>query len=498
MPEARWSRRRTLRVLAGLPLLRMLPGHADMAAAPLATGGPRERRAELLRALDEQCRAANVPAWGVAIVDAAGDVLAEARGRLPGLDADTPFRIGSITKTFTALALQRLAARQQLDIDGTPLRTLVPDAPFGNPWEAETPLTLAMLLEHTAGFGELTRREWDYADPRPISLREGLALDPASRTCLWRPGVQHVYSNASPGLVAWAIERRQPLDFTGYVRAEVVQPLGLRHTGFLREDASARRLVPGFRADGTTPIPYWHQHILAYGAMHASPADMARFMRTLLEDAASDDAARTTPRLLQLASARRMGQPRSGLAARAGLALGHGLGIYGSARHGFVFDGHGGDGDGYLSRFGLLRAARRGYFLVIASDNPPLFARLRTLVERWLTRDLARPPAQPGPAAGSPATDLARYVGHYRRAAARFRRPGAGAETDALEVTLEGPGLRLRGAVTADLLPTGAPGQFRPSAESVATSIFAAEGGELYLLGEPGNFLRTPPSAIAR
>ncbi len=521
------SRRRVVQALAGIPVgcalaastgaspaaARAVPAGAQPAVGNRTTHPPRARRAALVQALDDACRGANVPAFGIAVVDAEGEVLVDARGRLQGLDGNTPFRIGSITKTITALAMLRLAERQAIDLDRTPLRDLAPDASCSKPWEAEAPLTVAMLLEHTAGFGELTRREWDYAAPARISLREGLALDPASRTCRWRPGVQHVYSNASPGLVAWAIECRQPLPYDDFVRAEVLQPLGLQHTGFLPDDASARRLVPGFRADGMTRIPYWHQHILAYGALHASPQDMARLLRTLLADAGAvpREHISVTPSLLRAASMARMLSPRTSLAARAGLALGHGLGIYGSARGGFVFDGHGGDGDGYLSRFGLLRSAGRGYFLVIDTDNPPLFARLRQIVERWLTADLAplaapRPAALAAPqpaalattAAPSQAATLARWAGHYRRAASRFPAPTEGGRQAELEVVVSGQGLQLRGAVTADLLPTGAPGQFRTSAESVATSIFAVEGGELYLLGEPGNFLRTPDSAISR
>lgn len=543
------SRRRVLHGLAAVPLLGVVPAHTGPSPASSPRAGqpapvaapPRARVADLLRALDGLAAAAALPAYGIAIVDAAehgdGNVLLDARGRLPDLDAGTPFRIGSITKTFTALAMLRLAEQQQIDLDATPVRALAPDASFTNPWEDAVPLTPAMLLEHTAGFGELSRREWDYAEPGPISLAEGLALDPSSRTCRWRPGMQHVYSNASPGLVAWIIERRQAAHFTDFVGAEVLTRLGMREAGFLPGDASARRLVPGFRADGRTPIPYWHQHILAYAALHASPRDMARLLHCLLDGGRLPFAVgeRRHPtadscRLLAPASVERMFTPRTSLAARSGLALGYGLGIYGSPRGGFVFHGHGGDADGYLSRFGLLRDARRGYFVVIDTDDPPLLARMRAAIERWLTLDLT-PPAPPAVPVLT-AAQLQPFVGRYRRAAARFSGtagavPGSAsnppvglqgppanaaapttpasesavsgpARNDELEVSIEGGGLRLDGAVTASLVPTGTPGQFRPSPETVATSIFAADRGELYLLGDLGNFVRTPPRVEPR
>ena len=499
---------------------------------------------DLLRALD-QLRADNrIPAYGIAIVSRDGPVLIDARGSLPGLDADSPFRVGSITKTFTALAMLRLAEQQQIDLD-LPLhldlslklalrrapmpQSLVrqlPQAPspqarsrpeqacqvlslFDNPWERTDPITPAMLLEHTAGFGELSPREWAYHDARPISLCEGLAVDATSRRSRWRPGTQHVYSNASPGLIAWLIEQRQAKPFESFVQEAVLAPLQMANAGFLETDRNAEQLVAGYKADGKTRIPYWHQHIHAYAALHASPRDMSKLLAVLLADGAP---------LLTRVQYERMLTPRTSLAARRGLRVGYGLGIYGSVRNGFLFYGHGGDADGYLARFGVLRDAGRAYFVVINTDNPPALASFRDAIERWLTADLTAPllaTETRAPQAASSA-ELSRYTGHYRRAASRFdqtpprpmlRRASTKPATPPagrldLRVSLfavEGHvrGLRLTGAVEATLLPTREPGQFRRSPEAIATSIFAEEHGELYLQGNLGNFIRTTASAHA-
>ncbi len=486
---------------------RVLCPDANTRATPPATG-PRIR--DLLDELDRLRAESLIPAYGIAIVTCAAPAFADARGSLAGLDADSPFRIGSITKTFTALAMLRLAEQQHIDLNA-PLTALArnarPDTSlFDNPWERTDPITPAMLLEHTAGLAELSAREWAYQDARPISLREGLALDPSSRRSLWRPGTQHVYSNAAPGLIAWLIEQRQRSTFETFVRNAVLRPLHMRNAGFLPTDRNAARLVAGYKADGTTPIPYWHQHIRAYAALHASPRDMSKLLATLL--------AQGEP-LLTRESFERMLTPRTSLAARRGLKVGYGFGIYGSVRNGFLFYGHGGDADGYLSRFGVLPDAGRGYFVVINTDNPPALARFRSAIERWLTADLTPPiPHSPGAA---PNIDLARYAGVYQRAASRFAAAerasaDAAAGTPArrqqrnlgreLRVSLYAvdehvQGLQLRGAVDAILLPTGAPGQFSPSPDAIATSIFAEEHGELYLQGDLGNFIRTTASAHA-
>ena len=91
-------------------------------------------------------------------------------------------------------------------------------------------------------------------------------------------------------------------------------------------------------------------------------------------------------------------QPQGTLGSRAGLEVGYGAGVYGWVRHGQLFHGHGGDADGYRSRYGLLREHGRAYLLVINSDNPALLGRMRRALERALTTGL---PAPDGPQPGS-------------------------------------------------------------------------------------------------
>jgi len=76
----------------------------------------------------------------------------------------TLFRIGSITKTFNALAIQMLVERGRIDLD-TPLRTIIPDAPIENPWADEYPVRVVHLLEHSSGLLDITREEFDHNEP---------------------------------------------------------------------------------------------------------------------------------------------------------------------------------------------------------------------------------------------------------------------------------------------------------------------------------------------
>ena len=143
--------------------------------------------ADIQEILDEY----RIPGASIALVDRGRTIWAGGVGKADlaaGVDvtADHLFRIGSISKSFTALAALRAVESGLLDLD-TPVRELAPEIAFTNPREATHPVTVAMLMEHTTGFDDLHPSEWVVVDPE-ISLAEALAVHPHSRVSRWRPG----------------------------------------------------------------------------------------------------------------------------------------------------------------------------------------------------------------------------------------------------------------------------------------------------------------------
>ncbi len=147
---------------------------------------------ELVDRLDAIRGQGGVPAFAVVLVDREGVRLSAQRG-LADLEAQRPvgprtrFRIGSITKAFTGTALLIAEAEGILSLDA-PVARLVPAPPYSNPWSDTHPITVAQLLEHTAGFQDWVRDEWDLNDPLPLG--EALAFRPASRTARWPPALK--------------------------------------------------------------------------------------------------------------------------------------------------------------------------------------------------------------------------------------------------------------------------------------------------------------------
>lgn len=371
---------------------------ALLCARIAAHAGPALRPADpaiaaLIHRLEALRVAHSVPAVGLALATARRTLwagawgIAERAGSRPA-GRDTRFRIGSITKTFTALAVLKAVEQGRLRLD-QPVRAVAPDLPLVNPWAPRRPVRLAHLLEHTAGLEDLTREEFSY--PRPLPLHEALALGADHRVVRWPPGWYAQYGNAAAGLTAAVLERATGSRYEEYLTRHVLAPLGMHDSGFVTDEAApAVRLAAGYDRDGRSPIPYWHVLFRAFGGLDTSPADMARLVRMLLARGRIDER-----RVFTRRSIARMERPLTSLAARCGIDTGRAPGIETWFRDGHRLRGHGGDADGYLAHFGYSRASGRGYFLVINAFDAEALAEMRARVERYVLAGLAPPPPPP-------------------------------------------------------------------------------------------------------
>ena len=192
--------------------------------------------------------------------------------------------------------------------------------------------------------------------------------------------------------------------------------------------------------------------------------------------------------VLSASSIERMETPMTTLAARHGLGFGYGLSNYSWLRDGFLFHGHGGDGDGYLSRFGYTRSNNSGYFLVINAFQGRSLDEMRRLVERYLVEGetAAKTPA-PATLSANRKTALS---GSYRAVTTRF----SGAKPDTLKI-IEASGkllTQLNDHSKLQLVPVNET-QFRRKDQNVATiAIIEDTDGKIYYQGSLGNFVKEP------
>lgn len=396
------------------------------------------------------------------------------------VQGNTPFRLGSITKLFTALALLHASSATNTPLD-TPLHDILDQKLWQNPWRQTHPVRLHQLAELSAGFADISGPEFASAEPLPPL--KALAIDPDSHTTRWPPGLQHSYTNLAPAYSALAVEVLTGQSFAAYLQRYVLQPLGM-------PDATLQPLADlpgGFKADGVTPIPYWHTIYPAFGGLNATPNQFANLLLAMT----SGNFGPTLNPAIARRGVGELWQPTSTAAARAGLTLGYGAGIYATIRDEQLIYGHGGDADGYRSRFGVIGNSTRGYFLAINSDNPRLLRRLQALVEQQLIIGTDKPVPPVERSSTPPHAALERFVGTYYKASRRFSLGRKQDEGNAARIHRVGKRLQFkRGSTSTELLWLGG-NRFRRNNDPVATLVFVEANNALYLQGELGNWQRS-------
>lgn len=403
--------------------------------------------------------------------------------------ADTLFRIGSITKAFTGLAMLKLQEEGKLSLSD-PLAKYFSDAPLTNPWKKTNPVRIAHLLEHTSGLLDLNRAEFDHSDPTPWSLKQGLYFGDKPRTLHWPPGLHSSYSNTGPGYAAYVLEKITGQQYEDFITENFFQPLEMNNAGFFLNAETKRNLATGYDTDGKTTIPYWHMILRPFGGINATPREMGHFVQMLLNRGKYKGR-----NVMQEASIMRMEIPTTTLAAKAGLSYGYGLGNYQYLHQGFLFHGHGGDGDGYLSHYAYNRETGLGYFVVINAFKQDALWAIRSKIEDYL---IAGHTATEPKTVMPPTSLLEKLTGTYQAVTYRF--PWMNADKlhlDQIEIVLIGDKLytQLASDKHKQLIPVRS-NLFRRKEEPVATIAFIEHDGELYLQWSAGNYQRLKTSDI--
>lgn len=232
-----------------------------LAAGPALALPPEvSERLALYESWVEQQRAyRHQPAVAVGIVQgpelvwAKGFGLADVAAGRPATP-DTIFRIGSITKTFTATALLQLRDAGALRLDD-PVSDHLPSFRFRNRFPDAPAITVRDLLTHTSGLPrEAAFPYWtDRVFPSRDELREALA----GQENLFEPGAGYRYSNLGLALAGEVVAAAAGRPYARYVRERILEPLGMASTFVETGDIDPERLATGYlvtRPDGTQPV----------------------------------------------------------------------------------------------------------------------------------------------------------------------------------------------------------------------------------------------------
>ena len=375
--------------------------------------------AELRRQIETVLQETHTPGVGVAIVKRAGPEwvaglgLADVAANQP-VTPETLFRIGSVSKGFVALSVLKLQQEGKLSLQDT-LRSRAPDLEFTNPWEATDPVRIAHLLEHTTGWDDLSFREFADNPAKELTLQEGLACGPKSRTSRWKPGTRFAYTNAGPAAAAYVVEKVTGQRFEDYVEQNWFKPLGMDTASYFDTPEVESRLTKLYHQDGRTPYAYWHFILRPSASMNASAREMANYVQFYLNRGSFGGV-----QLLPPAAIDRMEEPTSTYGAREGLKAGYGLGDYTTLRNRWKYLGHNGAMPGCLTELAYLPDAGVGYVFMINARNNQAFFQISNLIQAYITRTLTRPAL---PAKVPVSSELAQsYAGWYEPINPRIER----------------------------------------------------------------------------
>jgi CubicO group peptidase (beta-lactamase class C family) len=203
----------------------------------------------------------------------------------------TVFRVGSLTKTFTAIAIMQLWEQGLIDLDA-PANTYLSTFQIVPADPQLRPATVRHLLTHTGGVG-YWRRFSDLLHPTLGSGVQAHRPAPSLRVYYRRglpqeiqPGTKWVYSNHGFAALGQIVEDVTGQPLADYLREHVFDPLGMAHTDLTRSARVRPALATGYlmRPRGLVPAPDRDVPTPGGGGAYSTPGDMASYLTALLQD----------------------------------------------------------------------------------------------------------------------------------------------------------------------------------------------------------------------
>jgi len=193
------------------------------------------------------------------------------------IDANTNFRLASVTKQFTATAILLLGKDGKLTI-GDPVAKHIPDWPaYANG------VTIRHLLTHTSGLPDYDN---DVPDSTPQLMdADVLAFVRKERSLLFAPGEKYQYSNTAYAILALIVEQASKQSFPAFLKARIFRPLGMKNTvAHVEGKDTIRNRAYGHSREGDG----WKRNdqsatsaVLGDGGIYSNLNDLAKWVRAL-------------------------------------------------------------------------------------------------------------------------------------------------------------------------------------------------------------------------
>lgn len=248
---------------------------------------------------------------------------------------DTQYRVGSITKTFTAAAIMRLRDEGALALED-PLAHHLPESPHAP--------TLRRLLSHASGL----QREapGDYWETLELPTRDEMIRGLGAAEQVLAPGAAWHYSNLAFAALGEVVARKTGMPYERVVQERFLEPLGLRRTSWSAEEPAARGYLVEPYSDAVRPEPDLSlSGLAAAGDLWSTPRDLVMWGSFLADP---DEEVLRPETVDEMHTIQVMVDPD-------GWTSGWGLGVSLHRDGDRIVGGHGGGMPGFLSGLAYLR-----------------------------------------------------------------------------------------------------------------------------------------------
>ena len=276
---------------AVIALTSLCPGSTTMAqqvAASLDKNDPELRAvlAQIESDIEKQRQERKIAGLSVAIVYDQDVIFAKGFGyadvdkKVPA-DTTTIYRVGSVTKMFTALMLMQLRDAGKLNLDD-PIEKYLPEFKIKSRFPDARPATFRQVAAHYSGLPIEPPMQIEYENPEKFPSVEE-QLKSLERVEMIVPAMSmFAYSNLGYNIMGLALARIAKQPYTQYVDQHILKPLGMNQSGFALTESMRNRYAVGYtgaRPDGTYEKPaYYPEHGMASGMLYSNVDDLTHFM----------------------------------------------------------------------------------------------------------------------------------------------------------------------------------------------------------------------------
>ena len=332
--------------------------------ATACTSPPPEWQAKLDDFVRHEMAQKGIPGISITIVEGTDFMWSKGFGSEDaGVSSETVYRVASVSKLFTAMAVMQLVEQGTLDLDA-PITDYASDFHPHNPFEK--PITLRQLITHQSG---LVREPpvGNYFDDTEPGL-EATVRSLNQTSLVLAPETSTKYSNAAVSVAGYVVEQVSGTRFEEHVQSALIDKLGMTSTSFFPRADLREHLGAGYmwRYDTSTlkDAPVFELGIGPAANLYTTTDDLGHFVRALFAIGRDE-----RPDVLSAASLHEMWTPQL---APEGTAHGFGLGFYVSRHDDYMSVGHAGVMYGYATRVWALPERDLGVVIVsnVDASNP--------------------------------------------------------------------------------------------------------------------------------